>query len=179
MVAFVKNAMKEDQAYFHPVKAWLLGHDNDMEQLQLKMIVPRRNPDGSNTRMPSSPNSAYSFDLFVGVVQDIDQNTPLSRSEWGKALSNFFNSKRNLFTYEVNFDYCGDLSGPNNDLAPVSSYLMNRSIIELIRDIYSTVSMKDLANHAETVANFFGAEGSEEGKELMLVEAAARSFTGA
>ena len=177
MVAFVKNAMNEDQAYFHPVKAFLLNNDEDMTQLKLKMIVPRCNPDGSNTRMPSSLNSAYSFDLFVGVMQDIDQNTPLLCSEWGKALSKFFNSKRSLFTYEVNFEHSGDLSGPNkNDLAPVSSYLMNCSIIELIKDIYSTVSMEELANDAETVANLFGAEGSKDGKELMLVEGTVRSF---
>ena len=55
---------------------------------------------------------------------------------------------------------------------------MNRNIIELINDIYSTVSLEDLANDAETVENFFGAQGSEQGKELMLVEATARNYTG-
>ena len=42
MVAFVKNAMNDDQAYFHPIKVLLLKNDNDMKQLQLKMVVPRR-----------------------------------------------------------------------------------------------------------------------------------------
>ena len=170
--------MNDDQAYFHPIKLLLLKNENDMKQLQLKMIVPRRNPDGTNTTMPASQNSPYPFNVLVGVWHDIEMNTPELRNGWGRALSNFFNSKRNLFEYEVHFEYSGDLSGPSNDLAPVSSYLMNRNIIELINDIYSTVSLEDLANDAETVENFFGAQGSEQGKELMLVEATARNYTG-
>ena len=49
-------------------------------------------------------------------------------------------------------------------------------------DIYSSVNMEDLAADDETVANFFGLEGSEEGKALMLAaaeEGTAGSFAGA
>jgi hypothetical protein len=73
-------------------------------------------------------------------------------------------------TPATRFQYCGDIT-PAGDLPPLSRYFVDKDSVNLIKYIYPTSLLQEIAHDDEMVATFFSNCHIDEGCALILLEA--------
>ena len=101
-----------------------------------------------------------------------EEDTLDNSAKFSKAITHFFTKMIGTSTkseYTMRFHYCGDIS-PSGDLPPPSKYFVDEDIIKLIKYIYPTTPLQDIAEDDDTVASFFGDNHVKQGCSLILLE---------
>ena len=172
MIAYItKPQIIKEQAFTYPIEHHLKENKKIMQQLQIGSITRRRCENGDNIQMPSTTGSRYPFHCFVGVVDDITQNTVQAQNIWAHNMCKYFNklgSDKEIYKFNIRFIVCREDAKNDDNLLPVAKYLLNNSVIEIIKHVYSNVNVGELAGDDNIVKSFWGEDLFEVGKRLML-----------
>jgi hypothetical protein len=153
------------------------------QKLNIADVLPMRCSTGINVAKPTFPGSDYTHQQIVHVAKldgtPEEEATAENSEQFGKDITQFFNKNgtsskyhypSTRFHYPTRFQYCGDITPDGEDLPPAAKYFLDSDVVNLIKYIYPTTPLQDIAQDGETVASFFGDDRIDQGRALLLAE---------
>lgn len=170
MVAYTARYNDPDQmAFVSPIRNKIESNEEFANDVKVFAVMPRRNPDGTDTTMTFStlrnPNKS-AFLVFVRVLDDPDDNTLQTAKLWGAQLAKRFTDiGQSEFRYPASFHYAGDLTNhdveldPSSDesvLPPPAKYLRDFDVLTLMDTSYPVPPFTRQEQVATLANDYFG-----------------------
>ena len=156
-IVFVKHFNQDKSAFIQSIIKYFADNDQEAETNNTDTIIPRRKNEIEN--LPMLSENGF-FMVFVQLFDQQDNNTFITRAEWGRKLLLTFNSlgrNQNYYRYPYQFIWSGDLTGDINGqiLELPTQHLINDDAIDIMAMIYSDISLDILAKNDQLVDNFW------------------------
>lgn len=167
---------KEEASFTYPSEEIITEDEDVALRLGCDDILPARSLTGENRVQPSGPGSDYAHRQFVHVAKmngfPDEEDTRENSEKFGTKIAEFLNTTGTSEKYQftTRFRYCGDVTPFGNTLPPVAKYFLDSDVVNLVKFIYPSTPIQDIAEDDETVASFFGDHRIEEGRDLLLAQ---------
>lgn len=174
-LAKVMKAHVEEGVTVVPLKCRLKKHKSFAKEAQINYTGTFRDPSGENKPMMQGSKSRWPQDCFVKLVKPEEDNTTEARKQWGNpTLTTAFNKvgqdvdplNNKKFHFQVSHKCAGDTAPPT--LLPLSHYLLNESIIAIIKLKHPTLTLEEIAQDDEIISTYFGADNVQHYRSLLL-----------